>query len=276
MQISKSRFLLGLVLSLVISAVPAFAQNQPPSTQPSPQNPVITPQQDPRLAPLPRVPSTTEQKQTTQQGQRVVANKPMTNSADQAIATMLSICNQKESQLGVIAKQHSEHAKVKEFAEMMTKDHTQMASTLQRFGAQTGLVATTPAGAGASNPALTADSDKENPAQPNSLNAATSLPGSSGLDFVSIHRQIAQQCLSEAEREWSSKKSSECDMGYVGAQIVAHKEMIVSAKVLRQYASPELQKAIDQGVQTAETHLSHAKQLIDTLAKEEHERIAKK
>jgi predicted outer membrane protein len=86
-----------------------------------------------------------------------------------------------------------------------------------------------------------------------------------GIDFLQVERQIKQQCLASATKEWDSKKAAEVEIAFIGQQIVAHQHMIDTSKVLRQYASPRLQSLIDQGARTAESHLSEARELMATL-----------
>ena len=76
-------------------------------------------------------------------------------------------------------------------------------------------------------------------------------------------------CLDKAQKKWSEGKADECDMAYIGTQVVAHEEMIVQAKALRPYASPELQKEIDKGIESAEQHRDEAHKLIKKLGEEE-------
>ncbi|MDX1961974.1 MAG: DUF4142 domain-containing protein [Pirellulales bacterium] len=269
--------------------------------------------------------------------QRTTANKPVlgdqTNNRDQQIASYLLICNHKEVRMSELAKAHAKNKEVKEFADKMVQEHTQMVSTLQRLGGQAGAGGSNSqsgvssggsdsggnsgsgnSGTGSSNGGaagvggntqngtqIGVSGGLPNANQPGGLQVqinrdpnerrearaerradrageADALGTSGGaaggaagqqFDFVSIQREIADRCVAEAEREWSSKKAEECDMAYIGAQIIAHKDMIQTGKVLRQYAGPELQTEIDKGVQTAERHLEHAMKVIETLSEEE-------
>jgi hypothetical protein len=91
-----------------------------------------------------------------------------------------------------------------------------------------------------------------------------------GLDFVSIKRQIAQECLKNAREKWESKDRADCEMSFIGAQIVKHQSMIDSGKVLQRHvSSPELQQLIAQGVETAQAHQKEAEELIEKLSKDD-------
>jgi predicted outer membrane protein len=178
-------------------------------------------------------------------GITVTANKPVTGdqanqTASQQTASLLAICNHKEVKLAELAKNKSENKDVQQFAEMLIKDHSEALGNLSKFGGQSGLGMTS-----GSEQATRTDS---NPA------SATSASNQGGLDFVAVHRQATQQCLNKAQKKWSEHKSADCDMAYIGAQVVAHEEFINHAQALRPYASAELQKEIDREVTAAEQH----------------------
>lgn len=104
------------------------------------------------------------------------------------------------------------------------------------------------------------------PSAPGPQASAPYMPASHvGLDFMHVKRQIAQQCLATATKHWQAMPMSDAEIAYIGQQIVAHENMIDTSKVLRIYASPNLQALIDQGIKTAESHLSEAKDVMDSL-----------
>lgn len=212
--------------------------------------------------------------------QRVTANRPEGAPAqmtDRQIANWLALCNQEEVEMGKLASSKAKHEKVREFADHMVKGHSELLTQLQQFGATTIALrqdrdASDAKVAAPAAPADNADRD-DRVAQPNRPQAQTRTAGNAqgGLDYQQVARQIAQQCLASAEKAWNEKsedKAEECDMGFVGQQIVAHEQMLSTQKVLKQYASPELQVVIDKGIQSTEDHLAQAKDLIHQLDKE--------
>lgn len=212
-----------------------------------------------------------------QPGQTVIANKPIVGDqanqqASQQVATLLAICNQKEVKLAELAKNKSENKDVKEFAEMMIKDHSESLRKLAQHGGQSGLGMTSapqPANRTTENTTTTTNQGNVAATQGRPTTGQTSATSRDGLDFVAVQRQAAQLCLDNAQKKWSEEKAAECDMAYIGAQVVAHEEMIVQAKALRPYASPELQKEIDNSIQTAEQHRDEAHKIIKKLGEEE-------
>jgi len=87
-----------------------------------------------------------------------------------------------------------------------------------------------------------------------------------GLDFLQVRRKVGQQCLTSATKNFDSMKPAEVEIAYMDQQIVAHQQMIETAKVLRLYASARLQSLIDRGIEMAESHLTEAKEVMGNLA----------
>jgi len=221
------------------------------------------------------------QRPGAQAQQRVTANRPVggANSADHVIAEMLAISNQEEIALNKLAANKVHNKQVREFAEQMIKEHSQLLDELRRFGANaTPLEANTAQRRGAPGAAVPSTTTGEqqggqirtpgqqaNPAQAGGQQVAgQQQPG--GLDFVNIKRQIAQQCLASAQRKFNELQGDEVDLCFMGQQAVMHQQMIDAETVLRQHVSPELQQVIDQSIQSAETHLKHADKIIRELA----------
>lgn len=237
---------------LFMSVVSVYGQEAPARSNPQ-QNPPRQNQAQPRrpgAAPL-------------QTQQRITANRPVdqARTADRDIAEWLGICNQEEVAMAKLAASKAQNKDVKQFAETLAKEHNQQLANLQKFGAQ---IVALDAG---SNANRQAEAPRAPNAPGNQATTQTRTTGAQGgLDFLAAKREIAQRCLASAQEKWNSEKSEECEMGFVGAQLVMHEQMLTTAEVLKQHASPELQAAIEQGIQAAETHKKHAKELLHTLA----------
>lgn len=54
-----------------------------------------------------------------------------------------------------------------------------------------------------------------------------------GFDWVSIHRQIADQSLASTKTEFQKKDGAEFDHCFMGEQIMAHAKTLDELKVLR-------------------------------------------
>jgi predicted outer membrane protein len=235
------------------------------------------------------------QQNQVQQGQRITANRPVDGrmNPDMIVAQWLGLANAEEIALANLATQRSQNDKVKQFAQTLVKDHTDLLNNLHNFGAQVVRLDAGAAGqdqqgvaganqnqnqnqrrdaaAGRDNPRDVAQNQPGRPA----ADTRTARPeGQAGAaegaqhgmpDFFHVKQQIAQRCLAEAQRCWSEHRGNEADMSFVGTQIVLHEQMLATAQTLREYASPELQNVIDKGIQGTQMHLDHAKNLIRTL-----------
>ncbi len=253
--------------------------------------------------PAEREPNSSGVNSQTTGPQAVTANKLATPGAmmgrgnDQTIATMLAIGNQKEVAMAHLAESKIQNPDVRNFAEMMIHDHTQFMTKLAQFGGYAGFTGNEPASVrnrlNQLNPLPAANNAPQNNAVPsNAVQPAVQPAGPSApagqaqlqaaqqpqtqgvgvaanrapFDFLSADRQIAEACVASAQKDLETKKPFEAEMDYVGSQIVAHKHMLDTMKVLRQYASAEFQPVLDQGIQTTETHLQHAEKLVKSLA----------
>lgn len=228
---------LGVVAVAAFCAVTVSAEN-PPAQQPRPAA-VKANEGDGQAAGRPN-------QATGERTLQRTANKPVIEQSpaqvDQMIAGMLALCNEEEATIGKFAATHAQHDEVKKFATTMAKEHAEMAKRLQKWAPE----------------ATLAGQD----------NRAESARGAS-FDPLQVHQQIATRSIASAEKSLNAKKGIDFDMAYVGSQCVLHQQMIDKASVLREYASPDLQAAIDKGIQSAESHLNHSHQLIEELANAE-------
>src|SRR5436190_19695563 len=96
------------------------------------------------------------------------------------------------------------------------------------------------------------------------------------FDWVSIHRQIADQCLASTKAEFQKKEGAEFDRCFMGEQIMAHAKTLDELKVLRNYAGPELRKDIDETTQMATRHLAEAKKIDESLQGNAGEGVSRK
>jgi len=212
---------------------------------------------------------------------RVVANKPVAESMtptqrrDRQIADWLLQCNQNEIALAKLAAAKTDNKQVRQFAEMLEKDHSQDLSELQRFASpmSNADAASAPAGKTAAQQggvdvvapfvevAVGGNGEAGTPA---------SADNQTGLNFLAVQHQIGQRFLNLTEKEWESKSGHQRDMAFVGRQLVMHQHLIATEEVLRQYASPDLQPLLDKGLKEAHNHWNDAKSLIEELAHHEH------
>ena len=178
---------------------------------------------------------------TDRAAQRRTALRPVQASVqghDQKVAGLLIPGNRAEVELSKFAQQQTKNDQVKEFAQMMIDEHSQMITQLQKFATSGDRASPTAAGNGG------------------------------GMDPVQIKQQICERALDATKRELGRYQGAEFDQAYLGQQIADHIHMLAAEQVLRNHASSELQQVLDTGIVTTQKHLDHARQLMDSLAKE--------
>jgi putative membrane protein len=212
---------------------PRAGQNQPGQAQPNqPARPgqTVQPRQPAQPGLQPAQPG-----QNT--GQRVQAGQ-QTASADQEIAALVHGCASNEIEIAKFAESKAKSDDVREFAQMMVREHSPGAEEMKRLAGS-----------------LASDSGQQG------------RPGAQGgrLDWVSVHKQVGDQCVATTKKELSAKEGHEFDQCFIMQQIGAHLKTIDELKVLRNHASSELQQKLDKEMQIAQQHLEHAKKIEKSL-----------
>lgn len=83
--------------------------------------------------------------------------------------------------------------------------------------------------------------------------------------FVAMKRELAQECLKALQKEIGDKSGKEFDECYMTHQAMAHQMMVTQLTVFRRHSSPAFQQVLDEGLQTTQEHLKHAKDLVKSL-----------
>jgi predicted outer membrane protein len=97
--------------------------------------------------------------------------------------------------------------------------------------------------------------------------ARPNIPNQPGSELLQLHQELADKCLDSARRD-AEKLGAEFDKHFLGAQIVAHKEMLDKLQVFGQHVSPQTQQLLAQAQETTRKHLEEAKNLHEQLSKE--------
>jgi predicted outer membrane protein len=174
-------------------------------------------------------------------------------SADQEIAACVYGEAANEIEIAKLAESKAQNEEVRNFAQQMVKDHTSGRDEMKQKAGQ-----------------LAADNSERRGEQAGH--------GSRGgqLDWVSIKKEIGQQCLASTKQELSSKQGPDFDKCFMGQQIGAHMKVVDELKVLRNYASPELAQKLDKELQMAQHHLQMAKQIEQKLTGNSSERVSRR
>lgn len=205
---------------------------------------------------------------------------------DGQFAACLIIDNEKEMALSELAAQQAQNEEVKQFAQRMIQEHQQLVQQLQDVAASGGYqmaqLTIRQQGQGdriaqerdTRTPGATRDPNARPQAQsPEEATRRAARPDleagaagrQQGADFITIKKEIAQECLKSAQQELSEKSGAEFDQCYILGQVMAHSAMADALKVFARHASPELQPILEKGQQTTQTHLAEAKRIAEQL-----------
>jgi putative membrane protein len=192
-------------------------------------------------------------------------------SNEQALASCVAIENQTEVAIAQFAENKAKDKDVKEFAKMLVEEHQAFLKKLQRFApeaAADGYLDQTasndsqvqPAGgANQQRPAATAQQRQGQVIQ------QTAAETGAGLDITQLHREIAQQCLTDAKKGLSEKEGRKFDTCFIGHQIACHEMMKTKLTVFQRHASGEFAELLNEGLQATEKHLKKAEKIMSQL-----------
>ena len=229
--------------------------------------------------------------QPAQPGQpaRGLAIQGQTGQLDKYFVSCLRSANQGEITLSKLAEQRAGNAEVKSFAQEMIKDHTDMLAKLDRFSQEgarpAGVAPRTEIRTETRRPGDATPPDADKTPRTERNREATAPPGAradvridTARGDVAVHaggnladqleqvnQEIHDRCLASAQKELSEKEGKEFDQCFMFMQVGAHQKMVDSLTVLKNHTSGELQQTIESGLQTAQRHLDHAKQLAKKL-----------
>jgi len=202
-------------------------------------------------------------------------------SSDQQIAAVIHACARNEVEVSKLAQKQAKSDDVKEFAAMMVKDHSPQ---VDKMGRLAGNLVATQSGERIESRKVPAEGERREDARKDEgrkdetrregreerreegrEERTTATGAQRPFNWVTIHHEIADQCLKSLKDEFSKKEGSEFDKCYMSQQVGAHMKTIDELKVFKNHASGQLQQEIEQGIETAEGHLKEAKQILEKL-----------
>lgn len=221
-----------------------------------------------------------EPQQPARQPAVQVGQRAHWKNSDQSLATCVAIANQEEVALAKFAEEKANSREVKDFAKMLVSDHQAFLKKLEKYAPEAARdnylteqhqtasndATKAPGGvqvrvqpAGGANPAATTT----NPIQQTAgveINA-----GAPGIDFVQLHREIANECIRTSKDELSKKDGKKFDECFIGHQIAKHAEMKTKLTVFERHASGELKDLFASGRETTEKHMQKAESIMKDL-----------
>jgi predicted outer membrane protein len=182
---------------------------------------------------------------------------------DALLATCLLIDNQVEATLAEFAQKRAESDDVRQFAEKMAQEHSQAAESLKRM-AMAGNEAAPDKRADSPRADDARADDAATPAKPVEPRTAAREDGGNAANpqatfFVTLKREMGEQCLQSAQKDLGAKKGEDFDKCYIRSQVMAHQHMLDGLTVMERHAGKELKQAIAQAKETTQTHLEEAK-----------------
>jgi predicted outer membrane protein len=263
----KGGVLAGALSCLVAGLAVAQQLQQPPGTQPRPGQPGQPGQRDRATT------------QPAQQGQQYTAEfrgtqttgAPASQEIENYLANCLLIKNKAEVELSQFAQQQAQNPEVKEFAQMLIKDHQQAIQKLQALAGAQGAGTTSQRPNARQYDTQTTPPANERPGQALNRNADQSLtttrPGvqNDALNqLLELDRQITERSQEMVREELQAKSGPEFDYCFVGAQIGSHTHMLAALDVIGQRSQGELRQFVQEAKPVVQRHLDHAKQLAKT------------
>lgn len=229
-----------LALACLATMAPACAQEDPPTRQP------VRPTQPSTVA---------------------------VTEGDRVLASWIAAANSNEIQLAQAAQQSAQNPEVKQFAEMMIKDHGEFGSKLQKFTG--GMLGETDGTTGRSGDRKGAGERTETGGRTGTgerTGAGSGLPADAGarrsagaLNYVALVEELGRKHLASAKQMLAGKSGAEYDRCYMGMQIMAHSAVLDKLEVFGTHASPELRSVFEAGQQTVRSHLEKAKEIAKRL-----------
>jgi predicted outer membrane protein len=208
---------------------------------------------------------------------------------DQTLAAWLIIDNQGEVELAEFAQQKAQSEEVKEFAQMMTRDHQQFIQKLQQSAGQRALGQAGSGQAGQTAAARNQPGAQANPqdaqseAQRNQATAqaetaqarpgqeqrtAAFRPGEAGGragDIIELKQQLGQKHTASLREALGRYQGADFDKAFMHHMVMAHLKMRDTLQVFGQNASGELRTTLNEGLQTTQQHLQQAQQIAQQL-----------
>lgn len=195
-----------------------------------------------------------QQGQLRQQGQ--FGQQGQSSRSDQELAAKIFGAVHNEVELAKFVQSRLQSQEAKDFAQMMIKDHSPEVETYGRLAGNL------------------ASQDQRGGAQPGGGQQAGAQQGEA--NWVSIHKELAQQCLQSIQKELSQKQGIELDQCFMTQQAFAHAAMKDELTVLRKHASPQLAQQIDKSLEGVSAHLEHAKEIVKKLEDGPSERVSRR
>ncbi len=187
-------------------------------------------------------------------------------------ASKLVLCNNAEIQIGQLAAIKTTNSEVKQFAEMLAKDHAKYNELLKPFvasySAEPGVLATDQTAAIKPSVAIKANLPKvEESAKPKTQTETSLRIGDEATlqRLYEVCRAVHENHMASCKEMLTMKNGSEFDMAFVGSQIVGHMALLSELKALESRTDKDFQIFIRETTKSVQSHMQSAVSLRQTL-----------
>jgi hypothetical protein len=237
----------SVALALMFAGLQGSAQERQDRTQPGQQPGLQQPGQQPRAG---------------------LAQPGAHADIEAKLAGWLATCNQVQIEISQLAAQKASDPAVKQFAQKMVDEHTQLSSQLAQFlspsdrerlraGAAGGLDRTRTPGQPETRPQTDAFER-----QPDTQRRTETAAGRAGQDpFEQIAAEAAKKSTQMITGLLREKEGKEFDMCYSGLQVFAHINFVSELEAMEGHGSEQFQQVVTKAAQSTKSHLESAKQL---------------
>src|SRR5262249_29868381 len=154
---------------------------------------------------------------------------------DTALASCVAISNQEEIAIAKFADQKAKSKEVKEFAEMIARDHQQFLQKLAKYAPEASrdgflmerTLGNNPQSSTGVQPAGGTPRDLPRNENQRTIQqtAGTVQLQDHHLAFINLEREVAQECLTLAKEKMNKEEGDKFDKCFIGQQIGAHAAM---------------------------------------------------
>jgi predicted outer membrane protein len=195
-------------------------------------------------------------------GQPYASAQAGAGNLDQAIAACLYLGNQEEIAISQFAVDRTQDQKVRQFAEMMVRDHRQNNEKLLRVYPQlanwnlqlTGSWNNQGQGQTSGQPAAGQPGAVQGQARPGQ-------GGDANSQILAFQRRMAEECLKLTQQELGQHTGAEFDQEYLGQQYGMHVATLAKLRASEEFASGQLKQFIQETRPVIESHFTKVKEI---------------
>jgi predicted outer membrane protein len=204
------------------------------------------------------------QQQPGQERQQLGGQRQATGQAGQLeekLAAWLACGNRAEVELSQLATQKATNPQVRQFAEQMVKEHTQLLQQLQQINPEIEMVSAQ----GTQRPGQTARQPGQQPQTQQRPGQAQRTAGAADDPIMQIGKQAAERKVELTKTFLQDKQGQEFDKCFMGQQIAAHITMLAELDAMQNAGSQQFQQLASKASQATQQHLQEAMQIAQTL-----------